>query len=64
MFSQFSARLYQLAISQEYKMVAVADIPSREVLLSRLLGSMKSPISSFARVLNEIGKKKGEGESA
>jgi len=35
----------------------IADIPSREVLISRLLGSFKSPMSSFARVVNEIAKK-------
>lgn len=35
----------------------VAKIPSREVLLSKLLGSMKSPISSFARVIKQIAEK-------
>lgn len=30
---------------------ALADLPSREVLLSKLLGSMMSPISGFATVL-------------
>jgi large subunit ribosomal protein L10 len=39
---------------------AIASIPSREVLLGRLLGSMKSPISNLARVLNQIAEKKGE----
>ena len=38
-------------------MKAVADIPPREVLISRLLGSFKSPMSSFARVISEIAKK-------
>ncbi len=37
----------------------IADIPSREELLSRLLGSMKSPISNLARVLNQIAEKGG-----
>ena len=32
-------------------MAIIADIPSREVLLSRLLGSFKSPMGSFARVI-------------
>lgn len=35
----------------------IATIPSREVLLSRLLGSMQSPIASFARVLKQIAEK-------
>ena len=41
-------------------MKVIADIPSREVLLSKLLGSFKSPMSSFARVIDQIAKK-GEG---
>lgn len=36
----------------------IADIPSREELLSRLLGSMKSPITNMARVLKQIADKK------
>ena len=35
----------------------IATIPSREVLLGRLLGSMQSPIANFARVLNQIAEK-------
>ena len=33
---------------------ALASLPSREVLLSKMLGSMQSPISGFVRTLNEI----------
>lgn len=40
-------------------MAAIADIPSREVLISRLLGSMKSPITNFARVMNQLAEKGG-----
>ena len=40
----------------EKAITALADIPSREVLLGRLLGSMKSPISNFARVLSQIAE--------
>ena len=36
---------------------ALAAIPSREELLGRLLGSMKSPIANFARVINQIAEK-------
>jgi large subunit ribosomal protein L10 len=42
----------------------IADIAPREELLARLLGSFKSPIASFARVINEIAKSKGGGEPA
>ena len=36
---------------------AIADMPSREVLIARMLGSMMSPISKLAIALNEIAKK-------
>ncbi len=36
---------------------AVAAIPGRDELLGRLLGSIKSPISNLARVLNQIAEK-------
>ncbi len=31
---------------------ALADLPSREVLIAKMLGSMQSPISGFVNVLN------------
>jgi large subunit ribosomal protein L10 len=39
---------------------ALAEIPSREELLGRLLGSMQSPITNFARVLKQIAEKNEE----
>jgi len=42
-------------------MTEIATIPSRDVLLSRLLGSMQSPITNFARVIKQIAEKDGEG---
>ena len=39
---------------------ALANIPSREELISKLLGSLQSPITNLARVLNQIAEK-GEG---
>jgi len=35
----------------------IAEIPPREVLIARLLGSFKSPMASFARVINAIAEK-------
>ncbi len=35
----------------------VATIPSREVLISKLLGSLQSPITNLARVLKQIAEK-------
>ena len=42
----------------------IAKIPGREELLSRLLGSLQSPVANFARVLNQIAEKGGAGEAA
>lgn len=35
----------------------IAAIPSREELLSKLLGSIQSPITNFARVIKQIAEK-------
>lgn len=40
-------------------MAAIANIPSRDVLISRLLGSLQSPITNFARVMNQLAEKGG-----
>lgn len=39
----------------------ISNIPSREELLSKMLGSLQSPITNFARVLNQIAEKNGDG---
>ena len=41
-------------------MQAVAAVPSRDELLSKLLGSLQSPITNLARVLNQIAEQGGE----
>ena len=38
----------------------IANIPSREVLISKFMGSIQSPIANFARVVKQIAEK-GEG---
>ena len=43
---------------------SIATIPSREELLSKLLGSLQSPIANFARVMNQLAEKGGAGEAA
>jgi large subunit ribosomal protein L10 len=43
---------------------ALASIPSREVLLSRLLGSMQGTIASFARVIKAIADQNGDAAAA
>ena len=43
---------------------SIANIPSREELLSKLLGSIQSPITNFARVMNQLAEKGGASECA
>lgn len=44
-------------------MKEIATIPGREVLLSRLLGSLQSPVANLARVLNQIAEKGGAADT-
>lgn len=40
------------------KIVEIADLPSKEVLIGRFLGSIKAPVSNFAYLLANIIKEK------
>lgn len=42
----------------------LASIPSREVLLAKLLGSFKAPVSNFVYLVDAIAKKKAEESPA
>ena len=42
----------------------LSTVPSREELLSKLLGSLQSPITNLARVLNQIAEQGGEAAPA
>jgi large subunit ribosomal protein L10 len=46
------------------KVAELAKVPSREILLARLLGSLQGSVSGFVRVLDAIAKQKGEGAAA
>ncbi|KXL51948.1 50S ribosomal protein L10 [Anaerotignum neopropionicum] len=59
---EFKAGVVEGVVYNAEGMKLVADIPSREVLLSKLLGSFKSPMSSFARVIDQIAKKDAAAE--
>ena len=50
-------------VVSEEEIITLAKLPSREELLSKLLGSMQSPITNFARVINQIAEQGGAGES-
>lgn len=41
--------------------LGISSIPSKEELLSKLLGSIQSPIANFARVMNQLAEKGGAG---
>ena len=57
---EFKAGVVEGIVYDAEGIKAIADIPSREVLISKLLGSFKSPISSFARVIQAIADKDNE----
>ena len=45
-------------------MKTISQIPSREELLSKLLGSIQSPITNFARCMNQLAEKGGASAAA
>ena len=59
---EFKAGMIEGTVYDAAGMKAVAGIPSRDVLLSKLLGSFKSPMSSFARVISQIAEKDAAAE--
>ena len=58
---QFKGAVVEGTFYDENGVKALASIPSREELISKLLGSLQSPITNLARVLNQIAEKQGEG---
>lgn len=43
---------------------ALADVPSKEVLIAKLLGSIKSPLYKFAYAIKAVADKNGEAAPA
>ena len=56
---EVKAGIVEGAVYDAAGIAEIAKIPSREELLSRLLGSMQSPVANLARVLNQIAEKGG-----
>ncbi len=54
---EFKAGVIEGQVYDADGMKLIAEIPSRDVLISKLLGSFKSPLSSFARVIQAIADK-------
>ena len=60
--SQYLEGPSAVAISTVYDangIASIASIPSRNELISKLLGSLQSPITNFARVMNQLAEKGG-----
>lgn len=57
---EFKAGVVEGTVYDANGMMAIGNIAPREELLGRLLGSMKSPISSFARVIKQVAEKDAE----
>ena len=61
-FSKTNDKLVIKGGANEVK--ALANVPSKEVLLAQLLGLLQTPISGLARVIAEVAKQKGGGAEA
>jgi len=57
---EFKAGVVEGTYYDEKGIQIIATIPSREVLISKLLGSLQAPITNFARVLKQIAEKQEE----
>ena len=55
---EFKAGIVEGAYYDAAGMAKIATIPARDELLSKLLGSLKSPMTNFARVVNQIAEQK------
>lgn len=51
------------AFYDQDKLKELADIPSREMLIAKLLGSLKAPVSNFAYLIKAIADAKEEQEA-
>lgn len=60
---QFKGAIVDGTYYDEAGIKVLAKIPSKDVLISKLLGSLQSPITNFARVVKQIAES-GDGEAA
>jgi len=57
---QFKGAVVDGTYYDEAGVKVLATIPSKEVLISKLLGSLQSPVANFARVVKQIAESQGE----
>lgn len=55
---EFKAGIVEGTYYDAKGLAVIATVPSREELISKLLGSLQSPITNFARVLKQIAESK------
>lgn len=55
---EFKGGIVEGAYYNKEDITAIAEIPSREVLISKFMGSIQSPIANFARVVQQIAEQK------
>lgn len=56
----FKGAVVDGAYYDEAGVKVLATIPSKDVLISKLLGSLQSPMANFARVVKQIAESQGE----
>ena len=61
---ELKAGIVEGKIFDSIKVLELATIPPRDVLIAKLLGSFKAPISNFAYLLNAIKESKETAEQA
>ena len=56
---EWKAGVVEGSVYDAAALTELAKIPARDVLISKLLGSLQSPITNLARVLNQIAEQGG-----
>ena len=55
---EFKAGVVEGTVYDAKGLEVISKIPSRDELLAKFLGSIQSPITNFARVINQVAEKK------
>lgn len=56
---EFKAGVVEGEFFDKEGITQIAKIPSRDTLIAKFMGSIQSPITNFARVLNQIAEQQG-----
>jgi len=59
---EWSGSYFEWELKDAESTKVIASMPSRDTLLGRMVGSLQSPLSGFARLLDAISKDKAEKE--